>query len=875
VSPFEDLASSTRGLTTEAAQQLLESHGPNRLPESRGPGVARHLLAQFFHFFALLLWIAGGLAFVADLPELGIAIFGVIILNGLFAFIQEHRAEKAGERLREIVPRRTTVIRDGQPREIDSEDLVPGDLVVLTGGDRVSADMTTAVTHALKIDESILTGESVTVDKDRGDPLYSGTFIVEGEGRAVVEATGSGTRLGAVAALTTQTRRPTTPLAREIRRLVRTTTLIAIAVGAAFVAVSTIVGMDLQSGFVFGVGVMVALVPEALLPTVTLSLAIGAQRMAGHNALVRRLEAVETLGSTTFLCTDKTGTLTQNRMSVVEVWTRVGSATIRGNGYEPEAQVSSPSAEVTTHLREIAVAARRCSTGQAVLEETTWVAVGDPMEAALDSLARRVGVIIESEISKDPDVARYPFDSQRRRMSVMTTTRLYVKGAPDTIFPVCSNATQDAFLAVETLSSRGLRVLAVAAGAPRQPGPDASAIEHDLELLGLIGLEDPPRPSAAASVAACRSAGIKIALVTGDHPSTAKAIADEVEIYLPGAPVLVGPRLPRNSRLLAAQVDHDGAVISRVSPEDKLRIAQALQSRGHVVAMTGDGVNDGPALREADIGVAMGLTGTDVAREAADLVLLDDDLATIVTAVGQGRATFTNARRFLTYHLTDNVAEITPFLVWALSGGRIPLALGVLQILALDLGTDTLSATALGAEPAHRQVWEKAPSSGRLLDRRVAFRAFGLLGPVEALAAMAAFFAVFLATGWRPGESFPDSAVAAASGAAFTTVILAQTANAFACRSTTRPAWRMPLSSNRLLLAAVLVELAIAAVFLLTPSVAGILRHEAPSMVGWAVALSAIPLLLTADGIHKTLRRQRDAQGPDQNRGNAEEEPAV
>jgi magnesium-transporting ATPase (P-type) len=443
-------------------------------------------------------------------------------------------------------------------------------------------------------------------------------------------------------------------------------------------------------------------------------------------------------------------------------------------------------------------------------------------------------------------------------MSVMSAARLHVKGAPDAVFPVCSNASQEAFEAVERLSTRGLRVLAVASGRATDPPPrDATAVEHDLELLGLIGLEDPPRPGAASSVAACRSAGVKIALVTGDHPSTAKAIADEVGVYLPGAPVLTGSQLPGDDELLAALIDRDGAVLSRVTPEDKLRIARALQSRGHVVAMTGDGVNDGPALREADIGVAMGKSGTDVAREAADLVLLDDDLATIVAAIGQGRATFINARRFLTYHLTDNVAEITPFLIWALSGNRIPLALGVLQILALDLGTDTLSATALGAEPAHRQISQDTPTRGRLLDRAVAFRAFGLLGPVEAAAEMAAFFAVFLAAGWRPGDGFPDSAMAAASGAAFATVVLAQTVNAFACRSTTLPVWRIPLLTNRLLIGAATIELVIAGLFLLVPSVARILGHESPPAIGWVIALLSMPLLLAVDATHKWIRQRR------------------
>jgi calcium-translocating P-type ATPase len=630
----------TTGLTTEEAHRLLEQHGLNRLPPPPRPGVLRHLVAQFFHFFALLLWVAGVLAILAGLPELGVAIFGVIVLNGVFAFVQEYRAERAGERLREFVPRRATVVRNGQHREVEAVELVPGDLVVLVGGDRVSADLKVVEAHSVRIDESILTGESVPVVKGTDDPLYSGTFVVEGEGLALVVGTGSDTRLASVAALTTQVRRPSTPLARELRQLVRTMSFIAGGVGLVFVAISLALGIPLRSGLIFGVGVMVALVPEALLPTVTLSLAIGAQRMARHQALVRRLEAVETLGSTTFLCTDKTGTLTQNRMAVVEVWTPTGSVTIHGIGYEPEAQVDSLSPEVSERVEAIARASLRCSTGRAVLQDSTWVAVGDPTEAAVDAFARRVGVAVDEERKTDPEIRRFPFDARRRRMSALTARNLYVKGAPDAVFPVCTNASQEALEALQDLSRRGLRVLAVAVrAAPEQTPQDGEAAERDLELLGLIGLEDPPRPGAGASVAACRAAGLRIALVTGDHPATAKAIADEVGLYLPGAPILVGSRLPSDDGLLGAMLDHDGAVISRVTPEDKLRIARVLQSRGHIVAMTGDGVNDGPALREADIGVAMGRSGTDVAREAADLVLLDDDLATIVAAIGQGRAT--------------------------------------------------------------------------------------------------------------------------------------------------------------------------------------------------------------------------------------------
>jgi len=849
------------GLTNEEAGRLLERHGPNRLPVPPRPGVWRHLIGQFFHFFAIMLWVAAALATLAGLPELGLAIVAVIVFNGVFAFIQEYRAERAGERLREIVPRLATVIRNGQPREIDAAELVPGDLVVLTGGNRVGADLKVLETHSVKVDESILTGESVPVDKEIDDALFSGTFVVEGEGLAMVAATGSATRLASVAALTTQVQRPITPLAVQLRQLVRTIAFITVGVGLVFFAVSLALGVSARSGFIFGVGVMVALVPEALLPTVTLSLAIGAQRMARHHALVRRLEAVETLGSTTFICTDKTGTITQNRMAVVKIWTPSGTVTIDGVGYEPEGQVESPSPHVLAKVAEVARAARRCSTGRAVFEESTWVAVGDPMEAALDAFSRRVGVDVDADEAADPDRRRHPFDARRRRMSVLTSSHLYVKGAPDAVFPVCSNASQEAFQALQDLTRSGLRVLAVAArGAVEEIPSDADSAERGLTLWGLIGLEDPPRPGAAASIAACRAASINIALVTGDHPDTAKAIADEVGLSLRGAPVLTGRQLPADDALLAAMVDHDGAVISRVTPEDKQRIARALQSRGHVVAMTGDGVNDGPALREADIGVAMGRTGTDVAREAADLVLLDDDLATIIAAIGQGRATFANARRFLTYHLTDNVAELTPFLVWALTANRIPLALGILQILALDIGTDTLSATALGAEPAHRHTSEDLPNTGRLLDRKVAFRAFGLLGPVEAVVEMAAFFAVFLAAGWRPGDAFPSAVIPAASGAAFATVVLAQTANAFACRSTVRPVWRMSFWSNRWLIAGASSGLAIAAVFLFVPPVAELLGQESPPGAGWLFAVASIPLLLMADGIHKWIIRRKSTR---------------
>lgn len=416
-----------------------------------------------------------------------------------------------------------------------------------------------------------------------------------------------------------------------------------------------------------------------------------------------------------------------------------------------------------------------------------------------------------------------------------------MKGAPESILPRCAGHGSDVDAAIARLTGSGMRVLAVADGA---------------ELLGLLAFHDPPRDGVTEALAACRRAGVAVAMLTGDHPATAAAIAARIGLLGPDGTVLVGEDLPEDDAVLGALLDRDGVVVARVAPEDKLRIARVLQDRGHVVAMTGDGVNDAPALRQADIGVAMGASGTDVAREAADLVLLDDHFASIVAGIEQGRATYLNVRRFLTYHLTDNVAELTPFLVWALSGGQFPLALGVLQILALDLGTDTLSAVALGAEPPGRHVLDGPPVRGHLLDRTVARRAFGLLGPTVAAMTMLAFTVTLFTGGWRPGDAGPELALlAAASGAAFMTVVLGQTANAFVCRSASRTPGQLGWGTNRLLLGAVSIELAFSLVVVLIGPIARELGHAAPPPIGWLLALAAMPVVLVVDVLDKRRRR--------------------
>jgi calcium-translocating P-type ATPase len=844
-----------RGLSVDEAAARLARDGPNELPVARPAPAWRQLAAEMFHFFALLFWVAGALAIVAGLPQLGVAVFVVVVLNGAFAFVQERRAEHAAERLRDLLPRRATVLRGGERIDVDAAELVVGDVVVLEAGDRISADLRLDRTHALTVDASSLTGESVPERASAPGMVFAGCFVVEGEAIATVAATGPRTRLATITRLT-RTRHPSpTPLRVELGRVSREIAFVALAVGVGFFAVALVVGTPASDGFLFAIGVTVAVVPCGLLPTVTLSLAMGAQRMAERHALVRHLEAVETLGSTTFICTDKTGTLTRNEMQVVEVWMPQGRATVDGEGYAPEATVRCEGA-VDVALRRVADAARRCSTGCVVDDGGTWKPIGDPMEAAIDSLASRVGVPVAARVTSAAG-RRFPFDARRRRMSVVVADRLLVKGAPDAVLPLCDHEPT-AWDAVHELAQRGLRVLAVATRDLSGDVPtSAEDAERDLTLLGLLAFEDPPRHGARDALEACRTAGIRVAMITGDHPATARAIALEVGLAFENSSVVVGADLPNDDQQLAELVDQDGLVLARVSPEDKLRIAEALRARGHIVAMTGDGVNDAPALRAAAIGVAMGRSGTDVAREAADLVLLDDDFSTIVVAIEQGRATFSNIRRFLTYHLTDNVAELTPFVVWALSGSRIPLAIGVLQVLALDIGTDVLPALALGAEPPSAHVLERPPATGHLLDRPVFARAFGVLGPVEAAVSMAAFFVTFAASGWRPGDAFPTGdELLVASGAAFTAVVFGQVANVLACRSTTRAFWAVPLRANRLVIGAIAAELVMLAGFLFIGPLADLLDQAPPSAAGLAVALLAVPAVLAADTIQKALGRR-------------------
>ncbi len=829
------------GLTSAEAASILARVGPNTLPTARGVPLWRHATRQFAHFFAVMLWVAAGLSLVAGMPQLAAAIVLVIVINGTFSFVQEYRAERAADRLRHLLPLRARVRRDGTTLMVDAITVVPGDVVLLEEGDRIPADMTCRAAAALQVDTSSLTGESVPEHPVPGDSLFGGTYVVRGTATATVSATGGATEFARIARMSAARHRPPTPLERDIRHLVLRLGGIAVIVGIVFTAVMSVLGAPLSSAVVFGVGVIVALVPEGLLPTVTLSLAIGAQRMAREQALVRRLESVETLGATTVICTDKTGTLTQNRMNVVAVWTPAGRVAVEGPGYAPQAVVRADSPDAIPPLHDVARAARLCSEGRVRLgADGQWLAEGDPMDAAVDTLAHRLHLP-----DARPQHQYLPFDPERLTTEALLPDRVLVKGAPEAVFRRCVAVPPPAHQALADYTAGGRRVLAVAAGAD----PDA------LTLLGLLAFQDPPREGVREAIADCRRAGIRLAMVTGDHPRTARAIATQIGLGLPSSPVLVGGSLPDDPVELARLAAVDGAVFARITPEEKLAIAQALRARGDVVAMTGDGVNDAPALTEADIGVAMGQTGTDVAREAADLVLLDDHFATIVSAVRQGRGTFRNARKFLTYHLSANVAELVPFLVWAVSAGTFPLALGVLQILFIDIGADTVTAIALGATPPSPRTLEHPPVSGALLDRTVAVRAFGVLGPWEAATEMSVFVVALALGGWFPTSA--TTALATASGGAYLSVIVCQMANAFACRSTSRPAWHHTPGGNRFLIAAVLFSLTFGCITLVVPVVATALGQAWPP---WAVlpvmAAGAVGLVLLDSAVkHGSARR--------------------
>ncbi|MFF0341652.1 cation-translocating P-type ATPase [Kribbella sp. NPDC004875] len=879
---FRDLRTTANGLTGREAQRRLEAYGPNELTRRQGNGWAGELGRQLTHPLALLLWLAAVLAAVGGTGVLAAAIVVVISLNAGLAFAQERQAERAVEALAAYLPALATVVRDRDVRTVEARTLVPGDMVVIAEGNRISADVR-LVTGAVEIDNSTLTGESVPVVRsadqtdasgnllDAGDLVFSGTNCTAGDARGVVFATGMHTELGRIAAMSQRVTREDSPLERQVKRVAWLIAAVAVGAGVLFLILGTAVaGLSLPDALNFAIGLLVANVPEGLLPTITLALAVGVRILARAGAVVKRLSAVETLGSTTVICTDKTGTLTQNRMHVTDVWTPSGPVPLRP-------------AE-TTGARRLAEALALCSNAA---HDPAGTDSGDPTEVALLRAAGELGADLDPVARARRRITEFPFDPALRLMSTLDSvgedTVLHVKGAPEEVLARSTRylgpqGTAEATDEVRAgfarrfaeLEGRGLRLIGVADRPAGRPTERAD-VERDLVFLGVVAMLDPPRPEVADAVRRCQAAGIRLIVVTGDNGLTAAEIARQVGITRDRVTVVTGAELDLMTEreldgLLASE--HD-LIFARSSPEAKLRIADALQAEGQVVAMTGDGVNDAPALRRADIGVAMGASGTDVAREAATMVLTDDNFADIVTAVEAGRRVYDNVRKFIVYIFAHATAEVVPFLIYALSGGRVPLPLTVLQILAIDLGTETLPALALGREPAEPGLMDRPPRrrTDGVIDGPMLARAWGLLGGLSAALVVGVFFWTLLAGGWRPGD--PTGSGTAlhhlwlqATTMSFLGIVACQIGTAFASRTQYASLRSIGLTTNRLLLWGIAFEVVFAAAVVALPALQSIFGTAVPP-VPQVFVLTAFPFVVWgADELWRLFRRRRSVKRP-------------
>jgi calcium-translocating P-type ATPase len=827
---FETLRSSPAGLSRNDASARWLEFGANRIERLASTPLVIRFVGQFTHFFAILLWVGALLALFADLrmpgqgmATLSIAIVAVIVINGAFSFWQEYRAEETIAALQRLLPHQVRVLRAGAAMVVPSEDVVPGDVIFISAGDDVPADCRLIEAFGVRVNNATITGEARPVSRDARpsteddllrsrNVLLAGTSVISGEAKALVFATGMHTAFGRIARLTQTTVDVPSPLLHEIAALSRVIAMVALAIGAAVFVIGRLIGLPVSVSIVFAIGIIVANVPEGLLPTVTLAMAMAARRMAKRQTLVRHLPSVEALGSASVICTDKTGTLTQNRMDIRSIYVP---------GRFVDLGAAPPSMLAQMHRRLLECAACCHDLKHADGGPAQWI--GDPMEQAL---ARMAADALGADVNLER-IDEIPFEPERKRMVTVHRTAegpvLFVKGAPEEVLPrarwidvegLATPLTTEwrtaVTVAATEMADRGLRVLAFA----YRVLPERYVLtdgEQDLVVTGLVGFEDPPRTEVPAAVLRCRSAGLKVVMVTGDHPHTALAVAREIGLVRDADPtLLIGDDLARMSDTqLQLALDAPEIVCARVTADQKLRIVTAFQRKRCIVAVTGDGVNDAPALRAADIGIAMGISGTDVAREAADLVLLDDNFASIVAAIEEGRAVFDNIGKFLTYILTSNIPELVPYLAFAFA--RLPLGLTIIQILAVDLGTDMVPALGLGAEPPDSGVMQRPPRTraDRLLTGGLLVRAYLFLGIMEAIGAMAAFVFVLVGAGWRWGDQLApaDLAYRQATTACLTAIVLMQVVNVFLCRSRRVSLSSLPLFNNRLITAGIIAEL--------------------------------------------------------------------
>jgi calcium-translocating P-type ATPase len=879
-----DLRCDEHGLAADEARRRLEEVGPNTLATARKAGLLAALVRQLTHPLALLLWLAAVLAFLTQGLVLGTAIVTVIALNAGFALVQERHAEHAVAALSEYLPTLATVVRDGRRLVVDATEVVPGDLLIVEEGAAVSADAR-IVSGAVEIDLSAINGESVPALRrvaEPGEPastrvvetpdvVLSGTTCTGGDATAVVVHTGMRTELGRIADLSSRTTRESSPLERQVRRVAWLIAAVAVGVGIAFLPLGMLAGLSFTQASIFAIGLLVANVPEGLLPTITLALAVGVADLARRGGLIKRLSAVETLGSTDVICTDKTGTLTQNRMQVHSRWGPTGRSA-------PEPEGEAPA---------LAAALLACTTADP--ESHT----GDPTELALLDAAKRLAQ--GHALPAGRRTGLFHFDPRLRLMTVLESapategptaegsarTTAYTKGAPEAVLARCVRAVHgaddpvpldDTMLAalatrLQDLASQGLRLIACASRdlGTGQPPTARADVERDLTLLGFVALSDPIRDAVPDAVRRAHDAGITVHVITGDNGATAAAIARSAGIRAVGeVNVVRGTELdampdPELDALLARG---DELVFARSSPEDKLRIATRLQARGHVVAMTGDGVNDAPALRRADIGIAMGQSGTDVAREAATMVLTDDDFATIIRAVESGRRVYDNVRKFILYIFAHAVPEVVPFLMFALSGGAIPLGLTVAQILMIDLGTETLPALAIGREAAEPGIMERPPRrrGENIITGSMLLRAWGILGAVSALLVTGGFLWVLRSGGWTPGADVTSGSplhetYLRATTMTFAGIVACQVGTAMASRTDRVSLLRIGVFSNRLLLAGIAFELLVTGLAIYLPFAQTVLGTRA---LNWQdlLVLATFPVVVWgADEIYRAVRR--------------------
>ncbi len=866
---LQHLHSRLSGLLPAEVQERLAHLGPNRFDRPDRWKTVRSFCRQFTHFFTILLFVAAAICFIAQwvtpgesMDILGWALLGVALLNGIFSFIQEYRAEKAMEALKNFLPQMVVVRREDLVTRENADGIVPGDIVLLAEGDKIPADLRMVETKGMQVNNSPLTGEAIpcTLTSRENVPeqaeieniAFAGCTVVRGSGIGVVFATGIRTEFGKVAHLSQTIERASSPLERETAHMVRILSIIACTMGFTFFLYGMLSGKPLWMNLVFMMGIIVANVPEGLLPTFTLSLAIGSLRMAKKNVLVKSLNAVESLGAVHVICSDKTGTLTLNRLTITRLLDSVSGENL-------------PDLQQHELLRQALAASE--------IRETEAGLFGDALDVAVAVKCLECGLDIR-EIQTATRYA-FAFDVEKRRSAGVLETKesqvFVVKGAFEAIQPMLApggagDVAAQAESVMHRMASKGLRVIAVASrkltpeeisGLSAQENLDQDALERDLTLIGFVGIEDPVRPEVPEAVAKCRKAGIDIILITGDHPDTAMSVAREIAIVQAeddGIACLTGDILKQLSiTQLTEKLEQGVRVFARTSPEQKMKIVTALQKMGKVVAMTGDGVNDAPALKAADVGIAMGRQGTDVARESAQIILLDDNFASIVAGIEEGRTIFDNIKKFTNYVLVSNGPEILPYLLYILF--PVPLALNVIQILSIDLGTDIIPSMGLGQEPPSSEVMERTPRdiSQGLLTPRLLIHSYLFLGMLEGVWSLFLFFYVLVQGGWQYGVELPvDSQLyRSATGITLATILLMQIGNLIGRRYHRQSGLNRGLFTNRLILLGIIIQVFFSWATLYWPPVQNVLNTGPVSAGVYGLAWLGIVLIFGADYLRK------------------------